>query len=81
MPGVRSDNPVEIEAGNPWLEQEIAALKPKVIIALGATAARALLRHSGTMATLRAQSLLHPLGADLFVRYHPSAVLRVDAGA
>ena len=77
----RRPNPAEIEACNPWLEQEIAALKPKVIIALGSTAARALLKHSGTVAALRRLALVHPLGARLFVTYHPSAVLRADAGA
>jgi len=77
----RRPNPAEIEACNPWLEQEIAALRPKVIVALGGTAARALLKHSGTIAALRAQTLVHPLGAHLFVTYHPSAILRADAGA
>lgn len=77
----RRPNPAEIEACNPWLDQEIAALKPKVIIALGGTAARALLKRPGTIATLRAQPLVHSLGAHLFVTYHPSAILRADAGA
>jgi DNA polymerase len=77
----RRPNPAEIEACNPWLEQEIAALEPKVIVALGATAARALLKRAGTIAALRTKTLMHPLGAHLCVTYHPSAVLRADAAA
>ncbi len=77
----RRPNTAEIQACNPWLDQEIAALKPQVIIALGATAARALLKHPGAITALRTKTLRHPLGARLFVTYHPSAVLRADAAA
>jgi len=77
----RRPNSTEIEACSVWLEQEIAALKPKVIVALGATAARALIKQPGTIAALRTQRLVHSLGAHLFVTYHPSAVLRADAAA
>jgi DNA polymerase len=77
----RRPNAEEIEACYPWLEREIAALKPRVIIALGATAARALLRRPAGIAVLRKQKLTHPSGARLLVTYHPSAVLRADEAA
>ena len=77
----RRPDATEIEACNRWLLQEIAALKPKVIIALGVTAARALLKPAGSIAALRTQRLVHPLGPPVFVTYHPSAVLRADAAA
>jgi DNA polymerase len=77
----RRPNATEIEACYPWLEQEIAALKPDVIVALGATAARALLRRPVGVATARKQKFTHESGARLFVTYHPSAVLRADEAA
>ena len=77
----RRPNAEEIEACHPWLELEIAALKPRVIVALGATAARALLRRPAAIATVRKQRMTHPSGARLVVTYHPSAVLRADEAA
>jgi uracil-DNA glycosylase family protein len=71
----------EIDACRHWLEQEIMALSPRVIVALGATAAFALLRRRTSIEALRSQSLRHAGGARVIVTYHPSAVLRADEGA
>jgi uracil-DNA glycosylase len=68
----------EIDACHVWLERELAMIRPLVIVALGATAARSLLKTPGSIAVLRKRYLLHDSGARLIVTYHPSAVLRAD---
>lgn len=72
-----------VEACRPWLEAELAVLDPEVVVALGATAARALLGPSARV--LRDRGLLQrrdrtddkPPGWTM-VTVHPSAVLRAD---
>lgn len=77
----RRPTTVEIDARQPWLEQEILAVKPRILIALGATAARAVLHTVVSIESARRHVLGHPSGAQVFVTYHPSAVLRADKGA
>lgn len=65
----------EIEACGPWLTAELALVKPKMIVVLGATAARALLGPSFKVTQRRGEVL--ELGEALAVAtIHPSAVLR-----
>jgi DNA polymerase len=71
----------EIDACRHWLEQEIMALRPRVIVALGATAAFALLRRRASIESQRSQNLRHAAGARVIVTYHPSALLRADDSA
>jgi DNA polymerase len=71
----------EVGACNIWLTQEIATERPEVIVALGASAVRALLNSTQAIATLRAHPIAHPCGAKVFVTYHPSAVLRAQERA
>jgi len=66
----------EIEACHLWLEQEIARVAPRVIVAMGATAAFALTGRKVSIGSSRGASLKHTSGAKLIVTYHPSAVLR-----
>jgi uracil-DNA glycosylase family protein len=66
----------EVEACGAWLGAEIAGRSPRVIVALGATAAFALTGEKRAIATQRGQSLVHASGAALVVTYHPSAILR-----
>ena len=68
----------EIHACNLWLEQEIAAVKPMVIVALGATALRALTGANLSIDGARQRELWHPGGARILSTYHPSAVLRAE---
>lgn len=70
-------NVIEIEACRPWLEQEITAVRPAVVVALGATAARSLLRRDMRIAANR--GLAFPLGHGSTVRItvHPSYLLRL----
>jgi probable DNA metabolism protein len=68
----------EIDACNVWLEQEIGTLKAAVIVALGATALRALTGSTLSIDTARRQHLSHASGARIITTYHPSAVLRAE---
>ncbi len=71
----------EIAACLDWLEQEIATVKPKIIVALGATALHALLRRKETISHARSQEMFHGSGAKVVATYHPAAILRAESGA
>ena len=66
----------QMAACNEWLEREIGAVKPRVIVALGATALRAVTGARITITAARESDLHHPSGARIFATYHPSAALR-----
>jgi uracil-DNA glycosylase family protein len=68
----------EIDACNVWLNREIGRVKPHVIVALGATALRALLTRTLTIDAARRQSLQHDSGVAVLASYHPSAILRAE---
>lgn len=71
----RSPDIREITACKPWLEAEIDAIRPRVILCLGATAAKSLLGFGFTLKTGRGR--IHPYGDSMVAAtYHPSAVLR-----
>jgi len=67
----------EVAACHAWLEQELAAIKPSVIVALGATALGAVMGKRITITEARATSgLRNAEGVRVVATYHPSAVLR-----
>jgi uracil-DNA glycosylase family protein len=66
----------EIRACHPWLDAEIAVVKPRVIVALGATATKALFGPKVKVLAQRGKKLKTPLAEVGFVTVHPSAVLR-----
>ena len=68
----------EIDACNVWLQLEISRVKPHVLVALGATALRALMGRTLTIDSARRQALRHSSGATVLASYHPSAILRAD---
>jgi uracil-DNA glycosylase family protein len=68
----------EIKACNIWLDLEIERIKPHVIVALGATGLRALMRKTLTIDAARRQSLQHDSGVAVIASYHPSAILRAE---
>jgi len=70
----------EIEACHPWLDAEIAAVRPKVVVALGAVAARSLIGRSVGIAASRGRPFEYG-DIPVLVTYHPSAVLRADERA
>ena len=59
-----------------WLEDEIALVRPKALVALGATAARSLLGRAVPVLASRGQWLPRPDGLQVLVTLHPSALLR-----
>ena len=66
----------EIAACHEWLDEEIEAIRPACIVALGATALLALSGKRIPVSTAREDELVHPTGAALIATYHPSALLR-----
>ena len=66
----------EISACRPWLETEIALVKPHVLICLGATAAQALLGKSFRVSTQRGQLVESTLAPVVAATVHPSSILR-----
>ncbi|HXA52273.1 MAG TPA: UdgX family uracil-DNA binding protein [Candidatus Acidoferrum sp.] len=66
----------EIEACFPWLAVELRELRPKMIVCLGATAARAVLGKDHSLMKLRGEFFPHSSGALATATVHPSAVLR-----
>jgi uracil-DNA glycosylase family protein len=69
-------NPLEIMACQPWLEAEIAVVKPSVVVCLGATAAQALLGKKFRVTQERGKVFASPLAARVMATVHPSSILR-----
>ena len=72
----KKPNAQEITACRPWLEAEIALIKPKVIVALGATAAQSLLGSQFLVTKQRGQFLESTLAPYVMATVHPSSILR-----
>jgi uracil-DNA glycosylase len=71
----------EIDACHRWLEGEVAALQPRVIVCLGATAAKAVIGAHFKVSTMRGQFVESPLAPRVFATFHPSALLRIRDAA
>ena len=71
-----------MRACRPWLEAEMAALKPRVLVILGATAGQALLGSGFRVGAMRGRDLEETEWAPHVVAtLHPSAVLRAPDDA
>jgi DNA polymerase len=68
----------EIDACHQWLEGEIRSVKPHVIVALGATAAKAVIGKDFKVSVQRGQFVESPLAPYVFATFHPSALLRLQ---
>jgi DNA polymerase len=66
----------EIDACLPWLEQEIAVLRPELIVCLGATAAQALLGSAFRVTRERGRPIPSALAPCVIATVHPSSILR-----
>jgi DNA polymerase len=66
----------EIQACRPWLETEIALVKPEAIVCLGATAAQALLGKTFKVTTNRGAFVASALAPIVLATVHPSSLLR-----
>jgi uracil-DNA glycosylase family protein len=69
-------NAAEIAACRPWLETEIALLRPRVLVCLGATAAQALLGRAFKVSRQRGRFVPSPLAPLVTATVHPSSILR-----
>lgn len=67
----------EIDACHQWLEAEIKAVRPHVIVALGATAAKALIGPQFKVSVDRGRFVESPLAPYVLATFHPSALLRL----
>src|SRR3954464_994246 len=72
----KKPNGSEIAACRPWLETEIALIKPRVLVCLGATAAQALLGKSFKVTKQRGTFVPSPLAPRVTATVHPSSILR-----
>ncbi len=72
----KKPNAEEIAACRPWLQAEIALIKPDVIVALGATAAQTLLGPKFRVTKQRGEFLESNLAQYVMATVHPSSILR-----
>lgn len=70
-------NAGEIQACNWWLAKELEFLQPKLAVALGATAAQALLGRAVPVTKLRGTVITRADGLRIFITIHPSYILRI----
>ncbi len=69
-------NAAEIAACLPWLNAELAVVKPEALVCLGATAAQALLGRRFKVTLRRGELLDSPLARCVMATVHPSSILR-----
>lgn len=74
----KSPNAAEQSACRPWLEAELAVVRPGVLVALGATAGKALLGPKFRVTTDRGRLLDSALAPSVLATAHPSSILRAD---
>ena len=72
----KKPNAAEIAACRPWLDTELALLKPEVVVCLGATAAQALLGRTFRVTQSRGELLESTLAPHIMATVHPSSILR-----
>lgn len=66
----------EIAACRPWLEAEVAVVKPRIVVCLGVTAAQSVFGKAVRLNDMRGRPWSTPLADTVFVTVHPSAILR-----
>jgi uracil-DNA glycosylase family protein len=76
----KKPNSLEIAACRPWLDKEIAAVRPRMIVCLGATAAQALLGPQFRLTKHRGEVFITANG-PVTATIHPSAILRIPEPA
>jgi uracil-DNA glycosylase family protein len=72
----KKPNGREIAACRPWLDREMALVKPRVVVCLGATAAQALLGASFRVTRDRGKFVAAPFAPHVLATVHPSSILR-----
>ncbi len=74
-PDNRTPLPVEMDTCLPYLKKQIELIKPKLILCLGLTAAKGLLKKKDSLTSLRGQVFEYE-GIKTMVTFHPAALLR-----
>ena len=74
----KKPNVHEIERCRWWIDLERALVKPRVVIAMGATAVRSVMGKTLTIGKVRGRLLDAPDGGKVVVTIHPSYILRID---
>jgi len=69
-------NAEELAACRPWLDAELSVLRPRVLVALGATAAQSLLGRSFRVTKQRGVPVESDLAPNVLATVHPSSILR-----
>ena len=72
----KKPNDGEIRACRPWLDEEMALVRPQVVVCLGATAAQALLGKKFRVTKSRGQRQKADFAEAVYATVHPSSVLR-----
>jgi len=72
----KKPNALEISACRPWLDAEINAVKPQVVVLLGATAAQGILGNQFRVTKQRGQWLRSRIAPLVMTTVHPSSILR-----
>ena len=72
-------NAYEIDRCRWWLDQERALIRPELVVALGATAARGVLGRTVSIAKVRGQILSEEASGSVLVTIHPSYLLRIQS--
>lgn len=70
-------NAGEVQACRWWIDHELALIKPKLVVALGATAALSLLGETIAVTKARGQVVEREDGLRVFITIHPSFILRI----
>jgi len=75
----KKPNTAEIRACNPWLQEEIRLVRPRIVVALGATAAQVLLGKQFRVTQDRGKAIPTEYAEAVVATVHPSSVLRAPA--
>lgn len=76
-PGNRRPEPDEMAACMGYLEEQISIIKPKIIVALGATSAQALLQIHSSIGKIRGTVMAGPLETLVMPTWHPAYICRM----
>jgi len=69
-------NSAQVRACRPWLEAEIAVVRPRMLVLLGATAAQSVMGPAFRVSRQRGEVLPSPYGVPVVATVHPSSILR-----
>jgi len=74
-------NTQQVRACRPWLDAELEAVRPRLLVLLGATAAQAVLGPTFRVTQHRGKVISTPLGVPAVATVHPSSILRAPDDA